>query len=99
VEFEIIEINSGCLLYIHNDEKLTGPHVGCGLWRDHRLEFPGLSHFAVTTVFEMATSTANKGVFIIDDHVNSRRGNLKEHLSEQQTLFQQCSEKEALKFD
>jgi len=48
----------------------------------------------------MVTSTANERVFSIDDHVvNSRRANLKEFLGERHTLFQQCSEKEALKFD
>jgi len=48
----------------------------------------------------MAKSAANKRVFIIDNHVvNGRRGNLNEYLIERQTLFQQCSEKEVLKFD
>jgi len=71
--------------------------LGRGLWRDHRLEFPGLSHFARNTVCVMATSAANEGVFIIDDHVvNSRRGNSKEFLSKRLALFQQCSAKEAL---
>jgi len=48
----------------------------------------------------MATSAANELVFSIDDHVvNCRRANLEEFLSERHILFQQCSEKEALKFD
>jgi len=48
----------------------------------------------------MANRAANERVFSIDDHVvNSRRAYLKEFLSERHTLFQQCFEKEALKFD
>jgi len=97
--------------YIHNNEKLTGPHVGLGLDMtgvetfssigDNRLEFPGLSDLAGIALCVMATSAANEREFIIiDDHVvNSRRANLKEFFGERHTLFQQRSEKEAPKFD
>jgi len=48
----------------------------------------------------MSTIADIERVFSIDHQVvNSRRANLKEFLSEQHILFQQCSEKEALKFD
>ena len=48
-------------------------------WRDHRLEFLGLSYLAGNTFCVMATSAANdERVFSIDDHVvNSRRETLK----------------------
>ena len=94
-------------MYIHNYWAACGPrvwHSWCRdilqWWRDHRLEFPSLSHPAGNTVCVMAKSAANKRVFIIDNHVvNGRRGNLNEYLIERQNLFQQCSEKEVLKFD
>ena len=64
------------------------------------MEFPAFSDLAVKTFCVMETSAANEGLFLNDDHVmNSRRANLKEFLSERHTLFQQCSEKEALKVD
>jgi len=48
----------------------------------------------------MSSSAANERLFLIDDHgVTNRSANLKEFLSERHTLFQQCSVKEALKFD
>jgi len=69
-------------------------------WRDHRLEFPGLSGLVGNTFCVMATRASNERVFSIDDHVvNSRREHLKEVLGKRHAIFQQCSEKEALKFD
>jgi len=37
-------------------------------WRDHRLEFPGLSDFARNTFSVMATSAANERVFSVNGH-------------------------------
>jgi len=45
-------------------------------WRDHRLEFPGLSDLAGNTFCMMASSVASEGVFRMDGHaVKSRRTN------------------------
>jgi len=68
-------------------------------WRDHRLEFPTVGDLERNTFCIMATSTANEQVFSVNDHgVRSRRVNSKSS-SVNDTLFQECSEKEVVKVD
>jgi len=64
------------------------------------LKFPDIRDLAGNTFYVMTTSAANERVSNIDDHVvNSRSANLQEFVSERHTLFQQYSEKKAMKFD
>ena len=85
-------------MYIHNNEQFPGPHAGRGFDIAGVETFSSGSettdwsfqvcHLAGNTFCVIATTAANEGVFIIDDHVvNSRKANLKEFFSERQTLF------------
>jgi len=70
--FELIKVKSGCRFTVHTQWwkvhwAACGPRVWHNWcrdilrrWRDHRLEFPGLSDFAENTSCVMATSAANE---------------------------------------